>query len=113
MSDTGYQIDPSTEPVKPRLEVICAFAVVLNSQGQWMALLGDKAQVEINVQRESTAEDLIPASAAIYADVLASKTAQASLNLQMVVAQQLKSQNDNAQILSKLDLPGNRAARRH
>jgi hypothetical protein len=87
---------------KPQLKAITAFTIVLLPNGYWKALMGPEANVEIDVDRAATADDLIPACAQVQADCTAARAAEYSLQRQMVLAQQIQAQMDSQRILSQL-----------
>lgn len=89
-------------PTKPELKATTAFTVVLLPTGYWQALVGNAANVEIDIDRPATPDDLIPACAQVSADCVASRSAEYSIQRQMQIAQEIQAQQQSQRILQGL-----------
>lgn len=106
----GNAAEPA--PTAPPIDAVCAFLVVQDTDGHWIAHFNIDQLGPLSVQRPAHRYDALSAMAVVDADVRAGIYAETALQAQMRAAAQIAQQQEAAKIASGLNLGGGVRPRR-
>lgn len=106
-SEHPLQVEVPQPQAAPPVEGVCAFMVVQQLDGRWVAHLDISKVGPLSVQRAAHRYDALAAFAAVGADINAGIAAETAIAAQMQAAQMIAQQQEARSIAERLGLGQN------